>query len=317
MSRLKTAWPRFECPRIQWRSVVAALLLSAAPALALAENAALTFDDLPLNGTLAPDMTRVGIVKDVLGILKKRRVPQVYGFVNSKRFENDRDGAEALKAWVAGGQRVGSHSYSHFDLSKVTSEVFLTDVAHNEPVLQLLSPGDDWRWFRYPFLHEGDTLEKRHAVRAGLRAAGYRTAQVTVDWEDYLWNSAYARCVAKHDKESIAWLKSSYLELASAYIDADRQMAQMVFQREISHVVLLHLGAYSATILPDLLDLLRDKGFKLVTLEEAQKDAAYESDPDAALKNGGTLLEQWVEGRGLKFPSVPEKPYQRLGSICQ
>ena len=298
-------------------TLLAAALLGTWPALGCAEKAALTFDDLPLNGTLAPDMTRVGIVKDVLAVLAKHHAPQVYGFVNAKRFENNRDGAEALKAWVAGGQRVGNHSYSHFDLSQITSEAFLTDVRQNEPVLQLLSRGDEWRWFRYPFLHEGDTLEKRHAVRAGLREARYQVAQVTIDWEDYLWNSAYARCIAKRDPESLAWLRSSYLDLASAYIDADRQMAQLVFGRQIDHVVLLHLGAYSATILPDLFDLLRKKGFTLVTLEEAQKDAAYQSDPDAALKNGGTLLEQSIEGRGLKYPPVPEKPYQRLGSICQ
>lgn len=294
-----------------------AIVLGTLSAGCWAENAALTFDDLPLNGTLAPDMTRVGIVKDVLAVLKKHGVPQVYGFVNAKRFENNRDGAQALQVWVDGRQRVGSHSYSHFDLSAVTSEAFLLDVRQNEPVLQLLSTGDEWRWFRYPYLHEGDTLEKRHAVRTGLRDAGYQIAQVTIDWEDYLWNSAYARCFAKHDAKSLAWLRSSYLEIASAYIDADRQMAQLAFGRKISHVVLLHLGAFSAPILPDLLDLLSKKGFRLVTLEEAQKDAAYAADPDAALKRGGTLLEQWVEGHQLPFPTVPAKPYQELGALCQ
>jgi len=293
-----------------------AIVLGALTCTCWAENAALTFDDLPLNGTLAPSMTRVGIVKDVLAILKKQRVPQVYGFVNAKRFESNRDGADALKAWVAGGQRVGSHSYSHFDLSEVTSDAFLLDVRQNEPALQLLSEGEGWRWFRYPYLHEGDTLEKRHAVRAGLRDDGYQIAQVTIDWEDYLWNSAYARCIAKDDRKSLAWLRSSYLEMASAYIDADREMARLVFGREMSHVVLLHLGAFSAAILPDLLDLLRKKSFTLVTLEEAQKDPAYQYDPDAALKNGGTLLEQGIEARRLKFPSVPAKPYKEIGALC-
>jgi len=32
-----------------------------------------------------------------------------------------------------------------------------------------LMVGQDWHWFRYPFLWEGDTLEKRHAVRAYLK----------------------------------------------------------------------------------------------------------------------------------------------------
>ena len=300
-------------------AVLAAICVGAVgllPVSCPAENAAITFDDLPLNGTLAPGVTRLGIVKDVVAILKERHVPAVYGFVVAKGLENEPDGADALEAWVAGGQHVGNHSYSHFDLSKVTSDTYLADVHHNEPVLELLTR-DGWRWFRYPFLREGDTLEKRHAVRKDLQERGYRIAQVTIDWEDYLWNSAYARCTAKHDSDSIARLRSGYLTLASAYIDADRQMAQMVFGRPMSHVVLLHLGAFSSTILPDLLDLLRKKGFKLVTLEEAEQDPAYQSDPDAGNVNGGTLLEQWLDAKKMKYPPAPGKPYKELAQICQ
>jgi hypothetical protein len=42
---------------------------------------------------------------------------------------------------------------------------------------------------RYPYLREGDTVEKRRAVRAYLQAHRYRLAQVTLDREDDLWNS--------------------------------------------------------------------------------------------------------------------------------
>lgn len=287
------------------------------PALALAENLAITFDDLPLNGTLPPGATRVELVRRVLTILKQHHVPQVYGFVNAKRFEGNRDGADALKLWIAAGERVGNHTYSHPDLNKETSELFLADVAQNEPVLELLDTGNDWRWFRYPFLDEGDTLDKRRSVRAGLKERGYRIAEVTLDYEDYLWNSPYARCIASHDAQAVRWLRSSYLAVAAGLIDADRQMAQLVFGRKISHVLLLHLGAFSDDILPDLLSLLRQKGFTLVTLEEAERDPAYESDPDAASRYGGTLLEQWMDVRRIKYPVVAPKPRKELEAICR
>jgi peptidoglycan/xylan/chitin deacetylase (PgdA/CDA1 family) len=287
------------------------------PARSHAESVAITFDDLPLNGTLATDVTRVRVVKDVLAILKQRRVPQVYGFVNAVKLEGNADGAEALKLWVAGGERVGNHTYSHLDLHKSTPAEFLQDVRQNEPALELLDKSDAWRWLRYPYLREGDTLEKRRAVRAQLQERGYRIAQVTLDYEDYLWNSAYARCVSKGDKTSISWLRSTYLATASQYLDLDRQMAKLVFGREINHVLLLHLGAFSSTILPDLLDLLTRKGFKLVRLEEAQSDPAYESDPDAGSRYGGTLLEQWMDARSLPYPAVAKKPYKELEAICQ
>ena len=282
-----------------------------------AEQLAVTFDDLPLNGELAPGMTRAGIVKDVLRILKAHRVGPVYGFVNAKRLEDSVDGAEALRLWMAGGQRVGNHTYAHSDLNKASAEDFLEDLRRNEPVLELLDPREEWRWLRFPFLREGDTVEKRRTVRAALQGRRYRIAQVTIDYEDYLWNSPYARCVAKNDEKSIAWLRTSYLDMASRYLDADRQMALMVFGREINHVLLLHLGAFSGPILPDLFELLRKRGFKFVTLEQAQSDPSYESDPDAGSKYGGTLLEQWLDARHLKYPEAPMKPYKALDAMCR
>jgi len=301
--------------RLIW-GLLAAIGISLPPS-ASAEKVAITFDDLPLNGTLAPNTTRTRIVQRVVTILRQHQVPSVYGFVNAKRFEGSRDGAEALKLWVAAGEHVGNHTYSHPDFNEESSELFLSDVYRNEPVLELLSEGDEWRWFRYPYLHEGDTLDKRRSVRAGLRERGYRIAQVTLDYEDYLWNSPYARCLGKADSASVRQLRSTYLMIASAYMEAGRKTARMVFGRDISHVLLLHLGAFSDNILPDVLALLQQKGFELVTLEEAQKDPAYHSDPDAPSRYGGTLLEQWMAARRIDYPSVPAKPYKELESICR
>ena len=46
--------------------------------------------------------------------------------------------------------------------------------------------------------------------------------------------------------------------------------------------MLLHLGSFSSHILPDLFEILDEEGFEIVTLEEAQKDPAYDYDPDVA-----------------------------------
>lgn len=286
------------------------------PICALAEPVALTFDDLPLNGELPPGTTRVQLVQRTLAILDQHHVPPVYGFVNAKGLEGNRDGADALRAWVAGGERVGNHTYSHSDLNAETSEAFLQDVYQNEPVLELLSKSDDWRWFRYPYLREGDTLAKRRTVRAALQDRGYRIAQVTLDYEDYLWNTAYARCAGKGDPDAVRWLRSSYLSAAAAYIDADRQMTRLVFGHEISYVLLLHLGAFSDTILADLLELLSKKGLSFVTLEEAERDPIYQLDPDAASPSRN-LLEQWMAVRAIKSPPVTPKPYKELEAICR
>jgi peptidoglycan/xylan/chitin deacetylase (PgdA/CDA1 family) len=298
------------------RTVLPVVLSVGLTGMGAAQKLAITMDDLPANGMLPPDVTRAETARDVLAILKKRHVPPVYGFINTKKLEGSTDGAEALKLWAA-AEPVGNHTYAHMDLEQNTAEAFEREIEQDEPTLELLAAKDNWHWFRYPYLHEGETVEKRRAVRAYLKARGYKIAQVTLDWEDYLWNTAYARCIAKNDSKSIAWLRSSYLSTASEFLDLGREQAKLIFGHEINYVLLMHLGAFSSPILPDALDLLKKKGFDLVTLEEAESDPAYESDPDVGLHDAGTLLDQWMQVKQIKNPEHAEKPYKEIESVCQ
>ena len=216
-------------------------------------------------------------------------------------------------------QRRFSAGQSHLCASqpqRQQSDEFDKNVAADEPELKLLMGGQTWRWFRYPYLWEGDTLEKRHAVRQYLKEHKYHVAQVTLDFEDYLWNGPYARCVEKNDAASIEWLKSSYMATATEYIGLGRKMATLIYGRDIRHVLLLHIGAFDAVMLPRLLNFMKNEGFKFVTLGEAEKDPVYRIDPDVALKDGGTLLDQMMEAKHIKFPQN-EKPYEQLNALCR
>lgn len=293
------------------------VVFGAAPRLEIA----LTFDDLPLNGSLPPGVKQSELARDTVKLLKKHRVPPSYGFINARHLEHDPDGAQALKIWIAAGHPLANHTYSHLDLTRNSAEEFQKEILRNEPPLALLAPPGgkhDWHWLRYPYLHEGDTLEKRRAVRAFLATRGYRIAQTTIDWEDYLWNSAHARCVEKQDKEAIAWLRSSYLAEAERWMRVQRDFSRQVWGRDIKHVALLHLGSFSPHILPDLFALLDREGYRIVTLEEAQSDPIYLQDPDVAAARGGTLTELMMQSKGIAWPpGLGDKPRERLASICK
>jgi peptidoglycan/xylan/chitin deacetylase (PgdA/CDA1 family) len=285
---------------------------------------ALTFDDLPLNGTLPLGRKMSDFARDTIQVLKKHRIPPSYGFINANKLERNPDGALALRIWVDGGHPLASHTYDHLDLTRHGAEDFQREILRNEPVLSLLMPGEgklrghSWRWFRYPYLHEGDTLEKRRAVRAFLANNGYRIAQTTLDFEDYLWNSAHARCWMRKDEAALRWLHESYVAAARDFIRLGVDHSRQVFGRDIHHVMLLHLGSFSSHILPDLFKLLKDENFEIVTLEEAQQDPAYEYDPDFAHPRGGTLTELGMMAKNIPWPAdAPKKPRDRLTTICQ
>lgn len=278
---------------------------------------ALTFDDLPAAGTLPITMTRESIAKSIAAKLDAEGMTGTYGFVNASKLENKPDGEKALHAWVDAGMNIGSHTWAHISLTSHTPEEFEQQIAQNEPTLEQYAQGRDWHWFRYPFLWEGDTLEKRHAVRAYLAQHGYKVAQVSLDFEDYAWNDAFARCTAKKADAAIDWLKQSYMATAKEYIQLGREEELIAFGHEIPNVLLLHATGFTSVMLPDLIDLLRGEGFQFASLPDVEKDPAYALDPDAALKYGGTLPDQFMDSRHLKYPPVAPKPFEKLKTICQ
>ncbi len=302
--------------KISGLSYFACIYMLLSTGAALAQEVAVTVDDLPSHGALPAGMTRSDVATSILKALKDAHVPKVYGFVNAKKLELHPEDIEVLKLWRNGGFPLGNHTYAHLSLNASTADEFDRNVEANEPELKLLMGRQDWHWFRYPFLWEGDTLEKRHAVRQYLKDHQYRVAQVTLDFEDYLWNAPYARCAEKNDAASIEWLKSSYMATAAQYVALGRQLAKLVYGRDIKHVLILHIGGFETLMLPPFLDYLQRQGFKFITLPEAEKDPAYRIDPDVALKEGGTLLDQMMEAKHIKFPPN-EKPYKELDTVCR
>jgi peptidoglycan-N-acetylglucosamine deacetylase len=290
------------------------LLLSAG--LAWGQQMAVTFDDLPVHGAMPAGTTRLEIAHSILATLKREKMPPVYGFINGKRIELDPTGTEVLKAWRTAGQPLANHTWAHLDLNNESPEEFEAEVSRNEPLLQSLMAKRDWHWLRYPFLHEGDTVEKRRAVRAWLFAHGYKIAEVSMDFEDYLWNEPYARCVANHDEAAIAKLHDSYLAVADQYYRVFGELSRLVYGRDVKYVLLMHVGAFDARILPELLALYRAKGVKFISLQDALSDPAYRDDPDVGEPTGGAFLELMMQSKKIKFPPN-SKPYKELEAMCR
>jgi peptidoglycan/xylan/chitin deacetylase (PgdA/CDA1 family) len=297
------------------RIVLTGLLILSA-GLARSQQMAVTFDDLPVHGALPAGMTRLEITQSILATLKREGMPPVYGFVNGGRGEEDPSSLAVLKTWRAAGQPLGNHTWAHLDLNKESPEEFEAEVSKNEPLLEKLMGKEDWHWLRYPYLHEGDTVEKRRAVRAWLFAHGYKIAEVSMDFEDYLWNEPYARCVAKRDEKSIQKLHDSYLAVTDQYYGEFRELSQLVYGRDVKYVLLMHLGAFDARMLPELLKLYRAKGARFISLQDAMSDPAYQDDPDIGEPTGGAFLELMMQKKKLKFPPN-SKPYKELEAMCR
>ena len=293
----------------------AALALFGTPCCA--QEIALTFDDLPSHDRLPPGETRVEIAQKIIAALKDAHVPPVTGFVNGLRLVDDPSSAPVLAMWREAGFPLGNHTYSHMNLDTNSVEDFEKDILANEPVLEKYAIGTDWHWFRFPYLHEGNTSEKHYAIEAFLKGHGYKVAEVTLSFGDYAYNDPYARCAAKQDTAGLEKLKQSYMDGAAASLSLGRKLADQLYHRDVKYIMLLHVGGFQAVMLPWLLDLLHQNGFQLITLPEAAADPAYAEDPALNMNWDELFFQQILKSRHISPLEQSEGSLDKLNDICR
>lgn len=278
---------------------------------------ALTFDDLPASGGLPVGDTRTAIAGRLARELRSSHLKGVYGFVTGSDLEGDPDSQQAMRVWTGAGMNIGNHTWSHPSLDSTSAANYEREIALDEPALRLYSRKQNWRWFRYPYLEEGDTRDKRNEVHSWLRAHGYRVAAVTLTFQDDDWSDPYNRCLARRDEAGISWLMQSYLDNAGEFIRLGREEELLAFGREIPNVLLLHETAFTTLMLPRLLDLLHQEGFRIVPLAKAERNRAYAVDPADGAPADGPITNQFLNARHMKYPPFKPEPVEQLNSICR
>ncbi|RHW17566.1 hypothetical protein D1610_08905 [Sphingomonas gilva] len=265
---------------------------------------ALTFDDLPLHGPMPSGTNPQAVAEAILAALKTAGVEEAYGFANAKKMADDPALARVLQAWRDAGHPLGNHGWSHANLNALTVADFTAEIVRNEAALERLMQGGDWRWFRYPFLAEGDDPAKRAAIREVLARRGYRIAPVSMDFSDWRWNTAYARCRAANDDDAIASMEQSFLDAARDAARGHRIIARALHGRDIPYVLLLHAGAFDARMMPRLLAMYRQEGFRFGTLAEAAADPALRAEVLPSLPAGPAGLTAKLRAAELAIPEA-------------
>ena len=273
---------------------------------------AITIDDLPVHAPYPPGVTPLQVNRQMIAALKDAHVP-VTGFVNAVNV-TDADTMEALREWRSAGFVLGNHTWSHAHLADLTLGQFETELTKDEPILKRLGGRSDWRWFRYPFLEEGKDEAQRVGARQVLARHGYRVAGVTTGFSDWAWTPAYARCTAKHDAGGVAELERLYLAAVQKSIANDRETARLLYGRDIPYVLLMHVSAMSAHMMPRVLQAYRDAGFRFVPLPQAALDPAYRNYPDLRLPPPPTRGEAAAR-KGVKLPAPPDYS-AKLDALC-
>jgi len=273
---------------------------------------AITIDDLPAaaNSMSAADLT--AMTSKLLSTLRDQKVP-VVGFVNEKKLyrlgEVD-DRIKALRMWLDYGFELGNHTFSHMSLNQAGLQAWEDDVIQGESVTRLLLAEHKMtlRYFRHPFLDTGRDLQTRRQAEAFLTARGYRIAPITLDAWDWMYAPVYDDARHRGDTALQQQLVSSYLDHSDAAFAFSEQLAKQTIGYEPRQILLLHANQLEADHIGELLDLLRKRGYRFITLGDALSDQAY-SLPDTFVgEEGAGWIEHWAITLGHPPQGAPVFP---------
>jgi len=264
--------------RIVRLSFLNALLVSMVLALLVTASAfgqkqiCITFDELPAARSF-DEVDRVGINRQLLDALKKHGV-KATGFVVGEQIEG---AVDILGEWLNQGHRLGNQTLSGQDYNELSPEQFIGDIRRGADVLEpMLAPfGQKKRYFRFPFLHYGDTPQRRKAVGPFLKDHKYVVAPATVLPEDYLFNLNLLKLGRQPDSAKFNQLMNDYLNNVIDELERVERLGQNLVGRRVRQILLLRANQLNAAFLDDLLKALEDSGYEFIPLDDALKDQVY------------------------------------------
>jgi peptidoglycan/xylan/chitin deacetylase (PgdA/CDA1 family) len=279
----------------------------------LDRQVAITVDDLPagaadrMSGAAIDEMT-----SKLVTALREQKVPAV-GFVNASKLfkwgEVD-ERIKALQIWLDNGFELGNHTYSHASLNRVGLKAWEDDVIQGEPILkQLLAEHHmKLRYLRHPYLDTGKDLQTRREAEAFLSARGYIVAPVTLDAWDWMYAPVYDDAKSRGDNTLEEKLVSSYLSYSNDVFAYSERLSTTTAGYEVKQILLLHGNQLEADHIGELLGVLRKRGYRFITLEDALSDPAYGM-PDTYVGEEGTgWLDHWAITQGKPPQGAPVFP---------
>ena len=277
------------------------LCIGVAHAAEVDRRIAITIDDLPwahmdavAPGDVPPQ--HAALMRAIAGA-----GAPVTGFVNESKLEHAGEFRPAreqlLRDWLDAGAELGNHGHSHLDLHAVGLAKYTADILRGERRLRplLAERGATPRWFRHPFLRAGRTPQDKAALAAFLHEHGYRIAPVTVDNSDWIWAGAYRNVLRDGgDADTLARLRRDYVPYMLAKLDYYERQSLDLLGYNVPHTWLLHANALNAATYGELVAGVRERGYRIVTLEEALRDPAYEREDGYTGAYGPSWIHRWA-----------------------
>ena len=269
--------------------ILAAALFSLAATTSGQEKAkrmAVTFDEVPIAQSFV-EVNGANLTKRILDALRRVEAPAA-GFVVGDKVSTN---ADLIGEWLNAGHTLGSMTFTNQDFNEVGVGEFMRQVKQGQEALEpiLKSFGQKKRYFRFPFLHYGSTVEVKSKARKLIEADRMIICPVTVMPDDFLFNLRLEKLGSHADSAHVLALMNEYVNHVLDELSRQEALALKVAGKPIVQILQLRANRLNALFAWELLNAIKNEGYKFVTLDVALADPAY------------TITERYTGNRGVGF----------------
>ena len=233
----------------------------------------ITFDELPVAHAF-DEPTAGEVLRPIMDALKKHEV-KAAGFVVGQNIGASFD---LLGEWLNNGNRIGNETYSFTDLHEVSIEAFIRDLMSGDKELETMLSGfgQKPRYFRYPYLHYGTTIEAQRAVDIYLEDHNIQVAHATVVVDDYLYNLSLQKIGGPPDSAQYDELLNEYVNHVLDQIEATEKLSIKLLGRRCRQILQLRANRLNALFIDEMLTAIKNLGYEFISLDAALRDEVFE-----------------------------------------
>lgn len=297
-------------------TVFVTIAISVASAQNASRKVAITIDDLPTISLLSSPEQRLEITRKIVKSLTDAKAPAI-GFVNEGKLYKDgkldSNQVELLNLWLKAGLELGNHTYSHPSFHKVDTSTYFNDILKGQEITDSLLAASNKRveFFRHPYLHTGNSTEKKNALEKFLERHRLQAAPVTVDNSDWLYARAYDNAILAGDSILMKAIGASYIGYMESYFNYFEAQSIQLLGYEAAQTLLLHANSINADYLDEVLEMLTSRDYEFVSLAAALKDDAYRQVDNSTGERGISWIHRWALTQNKPdefFKGEPETP---------
>lgn len=178
-----------------------------------------------------------------------------------------------LPLWEKAGHLIANHTYSHNNYHQVPFKEFAADILRCHHMLKDKTGFKPL--FRFPMLKGGDTKEKRDEMQKFLKELGYKNGYVSIDTSDWYISERLSTKLKTNPKIDLNLYRTYYLNHMWERAQFYDGLAKKHWKKPAKHTLLIHHNILNAYFLDDLIQMFKDKGWKLVDARTAFEDPIY------------------------------------------